>query len=333
MRPETDQAKWALETIYFGGGTPSRLSSDTIDELLTMLSSRLGGGDRIREVTLEANPEDVSVAAARSWVESGVTRVSLGVQSLGPATLEWMHRSHRAADTVAALRRLAAAGVPDISVDVIFGLPEFLDADPIHDVRRLLALEPAHISVYGLTVEPGTALFKWRARGRPSEADESRYAEEFLQIHDVLTDAGYEHYEVSNYARPGKRSRHNSAYWSRAAYVGLGPSAHSYADGVRTWNIRDWGAYRHALDEGRVPIAGHERLEPEERRLEDLYLGLRTAEGVSLAEAGPFCAETLSRVQGAGWLVVDNERLCATPEGWLRLDELLVALTTSADGG
>jgi putative oxygen-independent coproporphyrinogen III oxidase len=330
LRPEVGDATWALETMYLGGGTPSLLPPAVLRDLIGQL---LGGKGALTELTLEANPEDVSTDAIRDWIGAGVTRVSLGVQSLSPGTLEWMHRAHTAADTVAALRRLKTSGIRDLSVDIIFGLPDFLDADPIRDVHRVLAVEPDHVSVYGLTVEPGTALFKWRARGRPAEADESRYAEEFLRIHEILEGNGYEHYEVSNYAKVGRRSRHNSGYWIGSSYLGLGPSAHSLIATERSWNIRDWVRYRQALDEGRTPVAGREVLTSDERHLERLFLGLRTVEGISLESAGPLCAQTVSRAQAAGWLESRPDRLVATPEGWLRLDEMLVALTTSGDGG
>ncbi len=313
----------SLETLYLGGGTPSRLSADAVTALVGAF--RLDAG---AEVTLEANPDDVTPAAARAWHEAGVTRVSLGVQSFDDEVLRWMHRTHDAAQARAAVATLHEAGIGEISLDLIFGLPGDLARDFARDLEAALALEPDHLSVYGLSVEPRTPLARWVDRGATRPAPDERYAEEFLLAHARLTAAGFEHYEISNYARPGRRARHNSAYWSGAAYVGLGPAAHGFDGMSRRWNVAQWAMYERRLAAGEDPLEDVERLTDRARALESLYLGLRTAEGAVTAGRGDLVPAAVERAVSAGWLESKGDRLVATPDGWLRLDAVLPALTT-----
>jgi oxygen-independent coproporphyrinogen III oxidase len=312
-----------VETVYFGGGTPSRLDPDAIDRLMSRIASErlLEPG---AEITLEANPEDVTVERAAAWRAAGVTRISLGAQSFDPAVLRWMHRTHSAEHIPRAVEAVRSAGIPELSLDLIFGLPVALDRAWEADLEQALALQPDHLSLYGLTIEPHTVLQRWTDRGELTPVDEERYAEEFLAAHARLTDAGFEHYEVSNAAREGHRARHNSAYWRRGSYVGLGPSAHSGFDHERQWNVRDWADYERALREDLSPVAGRERLTPEQVCLENLYLGLRTQDGVAAAMVPP---ATRHRWIGAGWARATCDRLMLTPEGWLRLDALVASVS------
>jgi oxygen-independent coproporphyrinogen-3 oxidase len=310
-----------IETIYFGGGTPSRISAAAVDLLLDRI-----GNDRPvasgAEISLEANPEDVTIPLAAAWRAAGVNRVSLGVQSFDPAVLEWMHRVHTADDVPRAVEALRCAGFQELSLDLIFGLPANLGRDWDHDLSRALSLHPEHLSLYGLTVEPHTILGHQAGRGELTPVDEERYAAEFLAAHGRLLSHGYDHYEVSNAALPGHRARHNSAYWRRAAFIGLGPSAHSgYAD-ERRWNIREWTAYERAVAGGGSPLAGRELLDGNAIRLEELYLGLRTTDGVPISRLRPQVRE---QWQKSGWASCANDRLHLTPEGWLRLDALVPA--------
>jgi oxygen-independent coproporphyrinogen-3 oxidase len=310
-----------VETVYFGGGTPSRLDPDAVRAILGRIS-----GDRTlapgAEVTLEANPDDVSAPSAAAWAAAGVNRISLGAQSFDPTVLEWMHRTHSAAQIGAAVAVLRGAGLDDISLDLIFGLPSALGRDWRGDLDRALALAPGHLSLYGLTVEERTPLARWTARGEVTPVDEDRYAAEFLEADAVLAAAGFEHYEVSNYARPSRRARHNSAYWCRAPFIGLGPSAHSGWGRHRRWNLRDWAAYERAMAAGQSPVGGSEYLDDAAVELEDLYLGLRTREGVPVAGLAPDLAGPW---RAAGWAIASEGRLRLTPEGWLRLDALAAA--------
>ena len=315
-----------LATIYFGGGTPSLLPPEAIAALLGVLTPGCQPGV---EVTLEANPEDVTPDNARAWRSAGVNRVSLGAQSFDDDALKWMHRSHDAARIGAAVHALRGAGIENISLDLIFALPDELNRDWERDLDMALALRPAHLSMYGLTVEPRTPLDRWISRGATKAPDDERYAEEYLAAHRRLTTEDFEFYEVSNAARDGFRSQHNSAYWSGKPYVGLGPAAHSFDGRTRRWNLRAWEAYRRALAQGRSTVESEETLTEEQRQTEAIYLGLRTAEGLpsTILHQPPPTSTTPGFFTTQGWVVVRDGRLKCTPEGWLRLDSLVNELT------
>jgi len=316
-----------LETIYFGGGTPSLLPPEAIGALLHELTSSRRTPHAAREVTIEANPEDVTVESARAWMAAGINRVSLGAQSFDDRVLNWMHRSHDAERIGAAVHALRGAGIENISLDLIFGLPEELNRDWERDLDMALALRPAHLSLYGLTIEPRTPLDRWISRGATQAPGDDRYAEEYLTAHRRLTADGYSFYEVSNASLPGFRSRHNSAYWSGNAYLGLGPAAHSFDGRTRRWNLRAWEAYRRAVAEGRSAVDSEETLTDEQRELERVYLALRTSEGLALTV--PY--RPLPSLTVQGWVVVRDGRLKCTPEGWLRLDSLVSDLTMQTE--
>lgn len=338
------QAEWAawqgdsvwseapLATVYFGGGTPSRLPPAALAVLLERFAADRGIAPGA-EVTLEANPDDVTPDAARAWRDAGVNRVSLGAQSFHPPVLAWMHRTHDAPQVARAVEALRRAGLEEISLDLIYGVPESLGRSWDDDLARALALDPPHLSCYALTVEDRTPLARWIARGIAEPAPEERQAAEFLRLHEVVTASGREHYEVSNFARPGSRARHNAAYWRRAPFIGLGPSAHSGFARERRWNLREWEAYRRAALQGRPVEAGRERLDDDAVRLEELYLGLRTTAGVPAGGVPPAVREVWLR---EGWAVGGEDRagagrsgaaaggrLVLTPRGWLLLDALV----------
>jgi oxygen-independent coproporphyrinogen-3 oxidase len=311
-----------LDTIYLGGGTPSLLSNDALGAILARLTSdRALGADP--EITLEANPDDVNEARADAWRAIGINRISLGVQSFDPGVLRWMHRTHTAEQVRPAMAALRRAGFENISCDLIYALPADLQRDWDADLQTAIALQPEHLSLYGLTVEPHTPLGAWVDRGRTAMVAAERYADEFLRAHELVAAADFEHYEVSNYARPGRRAIHNAAYWRRAPYLGLGPSAHSGLGRSRRWNLREWAQYERAIAQGADPVAGQEVLDPVALRIEELYLGLRTDAGVA-AERIP---EQQRRAwQAQGWAVEQSAQVRLTAEGWLRLDALVATL-------
>jgi oxygen-independent coproporphyrinogen III oxidase len=311
-----------LHTVYFGGGTPSRLDPGAIARLLDSFRRERRVSEDA-EITLEANPEDVTAAAAATWRAAGINRISLGVQSFDPTVLTWMHRTHSVEQVGWAVDILRAAGLDELSLDLIFGLPAALDRNWSADLDSAFALDPQHLSLYGLTIEPQTPLGRWTARGEVSPVDEERYAAEFLVAHAALASHGYEHYEVSNAAKPGHRARHNSAYWRRAPFIGLGPSAHSGFGPERRWNVRDWTAYERLLDAGKSPLEGSELLDSESIGLEELYLGLRTDKGLAASRVSP---ATTRAWQAQGWALQVGDRIQLTSEGWLRLDALVPAL-------
>jgi oxygen-independent coproporphyrinogen-3 oxidase len=309
----------SLATIYLGGGTPSHLDALELGRLIRTLK-RDRPVDADAEITLEANPEDVTPYSAAAWIAAGVNRVSLGVQSFDDAVLTWMHRTHDAAAVPAAMSVLRAAGFSNISVDLIFALPDALRRDWARDLDLALALEPEHLSLYGLTVEEGTPLGRWTARGESLPPPDDRYAAEYLLANRALTAAGFEHYEVSNAGLPGRRARHNSAYWKRAPFIGLGPSAHSGHEGRRSWNVREWASYERLTDAGQPVLAEQEELAPDQLRLEALYLGLRTSDGVT----NDLLPEPVRNIWVKnGWSESVGDRHQLTPEGWLRLDALV----------
>jgi oxygen-independent coproporphyrinogen-3 oxidase len=313
-----------VDTIYFGGGTPSRLGGEGLARALTLVERYLPRAEGA-EITAEANPDDVDDASAESWRAAGINRLSLGSQSFDERVLAWMHRTHDGAAIERAVAAARGAGIGNLSLDLIFALPEALRRNLANDVERLLALGPDHISLYGLTVESGTALGRWVDRGVTVAMTEEGYESEYRGAHDLLTAAGFEHYEVSNYARPGRRSRHNSAYWSGAPYVGLGPSAHGFDGDVRRWNARGYAEWCARVARGGDPRDGEERLTTSNRIAEEVYLGLRSDAGLVLeatdhALVGPWI--------DAGWVAVDaGGRMRCTVSGWLRLDALAAALT------
>jgi oxygen-independent coproporphyrinogen-3 oxidase len=312
-----------MATVYLGGGTPSRFGDAGIPRLIDTLTRHVRVSADA-ELTLEANPEDVTPAAAAAWRAAGVTRLSLGAQSFDDDVLRWMHRTHDARAIPAAIDAARAAGLDDLSLDLIFGVPDALHRDWDRDLRLLLDLAPTHASIYGLTVEPHTPLGRWTARGDATEAPEESHEREFLAAHDALTGAGFAHYEVSNYARPGHRARHNSAYWTGAPYLGVGPSAHGFDGATRRWNHAPYAEWHASAVTGRDPVAGAETLTPAESDAESVYLGLRTDVGLPLR---PGEDRHVSRWLDAGWGGISHGRLVLTATGWLRLDALAASLT------
>lgn len=312
-----------VETIYFGGGTPSRLDPAMLARLLSRFrNDRAVAHDA--ELTLEVNPDDVTPVKADAWRAAGINRISLGAQSFQPNVLAWMHRTHDAGQIGAAMGTLKAAGFEDLSLDLIYAVPAELARDWPADLDRALELAPTHLSLYGLTVESHTALGRWTARGESVPADDERAADEYLAAHQRLRSKGFEHYEVSNAARPGFRARHNAAYWRRAPFIGLGPSAHSGFAAARSWNVREWEEYRRRSEAGQPVLAESEALTQEQIALEDLYLGLRTAEGLPASRVPEGIRTAWLRSE---WAAQEDGRISLTPEGWLRLDALVGSLT------
>jgi len=321
-----------LATLYVGGGTPSLLGPEAMRLLREVL-----GEDRLADPSLEwtseANPESLTPEVARGWHEAGVNRLSLGVQSFQEGVLRWMGRLHGAEGARRAVDTAREAGVENVSVDLIFGLPESLERDWSRDLEEAVALGVPHVSLYGLTAEAGTPLGRRVHEGRVSMPSDDRYREEYLQAHRTLRQAGYRHYEVSNFALPGLESRHNLRYWDDSPYLGLGNSSHSYLPPVRRWNLREWDAYLQAVGEGRSPVSEEETVEGSSSALERIWLGLRTDAGIpaSWLESGAGAALAASW-EDHGLARVEGGRLVLTAEGWLLLDRLAVELSDAGVG-
>lgn len=260
-------------TVYVGGGTPSRLPPALLHRLISSLPRRVGA-----EVSVECNPEDVDDELLGALRDAGVTRVSLGVQSLSARVLRALGRDGEPARTLEAVERVGAAGFPTYSVDLIYGSPAETEEDLARSLESLLALDhpPPHLSAYALTVEPGTPLAREPARHPDDDACAARYE----LVDDVLHAAGLEWYEVSNWALLGHECRHNLNYWVQGNYLGVGCAAHGHRDGHRFWNVRHLDRYLAALASRRSPVAGEETLGARERVLEGLELALRTRLGV-----------------------------------------------------
>jgi oxygen-independent coproporphyrinogen-3 oxidase len=240
-----------------------------------------------------------------------------------------LHGPAGAADAVARARR---AGLDNLSVDLIFSLPDGVRRSWSEDLERVLSLGAPHLSLYGLTVEPGTPLALRVGQGRDRTADESRYREEYLEAAERLAGAGYVHYEVSNFALPGHESRHNEVYWSGEPYLGLGNSAHSYLHPLRRWNLRDWDAYEGVAREERLPTMDQEVLDDRATRLERTWLGLRTARGLPAGELSPRGHALVGGWTERGLATLSEGAVRLTPDGWLLLDRLAVELDTTLDG-
>jgi oxygen-independent coproporphyrinogen-3 oxidase len=312
-----------LDTLYLGGGTPSRLGGAGVAHLLATIRDHAHWNDSA-EVTLEANPDDVTAESARGWREAGINRVSLGAQSFSPHALEWMRRTHDADQIGAAVAHLREAGIAQLSMDLIFALPEEVQRDWSVDLERALALRPDHISLYGLTVEPHTPLGHWRDRGELTESPDTRYEGDFLLAHSVLGGAGFEHYEVSNYALPGARARHNSSYWRHVPYDALGPAAHRFDGARRSWNVAPYAEWLRRVRAGGDPTESAELLTPADVESERTYIALRTTDGLVLTDE---IRASTARWREAGWARIVKDRLQLTALGWLRLDALAVDLT------
>lgn len=322
-----------LDSVYVGGGTPSLLGSRAMEALGNVL-----GKDRLVsrdfEWTAEANPESFTPELASAWRRAGVNRVSIGVQTFHEPALRWLGRLHGPEGAERAVQTAKDAGLTNLSVDLIFGLPAGIGRSWEEDLERALDLDVPHVSLYGLTVEPGTPLGRAVAEGREDPLDDDRYREEFLRAAAWIGDAGYEHYEVSSFARPGFASRHNAVYWEGRPYLGLGNGAHSYLHPLRRWNVRDWGAYRDRVLAGEAAEEGSELIDREAHALERIWLALRTRHGLGCAELGGEAQALVGRWERDGLAVLAADRVRLTLSGWLVLDRLAVeldAVTTQLD--
>ena len=368
LRRDEIEATRDLNTLYIGGGTPSVLPLSLLRKMaaaslmtggvppeppaslrsggtMQPTASLMTGGAPFTEFTVEVNPEDIvekGTEYVRGLLELGVNRVSMGVQSLDDGILRWMNRRHDAARAREAFRILRDAGVKNISVDLIFGLSHLSEAILTETLREIVAWRPEHVSAYQLSIEEGSALGKLVREGRYEEAPQEQCAAQYRLLCDGLRAAGYGHYEISNWALPGFEAVHNSAYWSRHPYVGLGPGAHSFDGNVRSWNIdalppshaavapenrsrprlrkregpvsarMGRGPAQQDVFGGKLPLrGGQERLSAEEAREEEVMLGLRTAKGV---------AEGLLEADKAAAMLADS-RLERLPGGHIRIPE------------
>lgn len=275
-----DYLNETVETIYFGGGTPSLLASESLREILESLKT-IFTVDANAEITLEANPDDINEARLQEWKQLGINRLSIGVQSFFEDDLQWMNRAHNAQQAEESILLAQQAGFNNITIDLIYGTPTLTDERWKQNVEKVFALNIAHLSCYALTVEPKTALANMIEKHIMANVSADTQSRQFELLMQWIEDAGWEHYEISNFAKPGHRSRHNSGYWQGKPYIGLGPSAHSFNGTSRQWNIANNALYLKSIQQDTVPFET-ETLSVTQQVNEYIMTSLRTMEGLSL---------------------------------------------------
>jgi oxygen-independent coproporphyrinogen-3 oxidase len=271
-----------VETIYFGGGTPSLLSNKeiqtTIEQIFGLFEVEAGA-----EITLESNPDDITKENLLVWKEAGVNRLSIGIQSFFEEDLQWMNRAHSATQALDCIKLAQQQGFNNITIDLIYGTPGLTEKRWRENIETALSLQIPHLSCYALTVEPKTALAKMIEAHKSADVDADIQAKHFSILTETLSAAGFEHYEISNFAMPGFRSKHNSSYWQGKPYLGLGPSAHSFNGKSRQWNIANNSLYLSSLEKDEIPFE-EETLTATQQLNEYIMTSLRTMEGSSLTK-------------------------------------------------
>ena len=323
-----------LRSVYFGGGTPSLLTAEQIHGLIAHSQKLFSHADEI-EITLEANPGTVTPDSLSGYKQAGVTRISFGAQSFNDQMLQTLGRRHTSAEILKTFQDARTAGFGSIGLDLICGLPGQTATDWHDSLNTALSLQPDHLSVYGLTIEEGTP-FAIRYQDDSTELpDDDQTAGMFEQADLLLTESGYDHYEIANFARPGCRSRHNCGYWQRDGYLGVGPGAHSFLR--RDWGLR-WGnqgnfeTWAEAIQNNRLAATEQQKLTRDDALSEYIFLGLRMADGISLnGFADEFgerlehrFAKTIHMLQQAGLLTCSQDRLYLTKRGMLLSNQVFV---------
>lgn len=270
-----------IETIYFGGGTPSILPVSAISKVLEEISKHYSISEH-PEITLEANPDDMDILSLKGWKTAGINRLSIGVQSFHQEDLTWMNRAHNSDQSFRAIVDSQDQGLENLSIDLIYGTPFLNDALWMENLQKVTTLGIPHLSAYALTVEPKTALFKMIEKGKVPPVDAQKQTHHFNMLIDWASANDFEHYEISNLAKAGHQSRHNSNYWHEVPYLGLGPAAHSYNGTSRSWNLANNQLYIQSMQENRPPVEVEE-LTRENKINEYIMTRLRLMEGVDLA--------------------------------------------------
>ena len=324
-----------VETVFLGGGTPSQVASVLLGQTLEAAQRHLGLHANA-EVSIEVNPGTVDREKFAALKALGFNRISIGAQAFGDADLRHLGRQHSAADVERAYAAARAAGFANVSLDLVANVPGVSEANWHFSVERAISLAPEHLSVYSLTIEEGTIFAQRQRQGSLKPVADDRQARTLEWTDAQLVAAGYEHYEVSNYARLGYRSRHNWGYWTGVPYLGVGLGAHSFIDGKRFWNTQDINAYLDAMYQGRSPCAGEETIAPDTARRERLWLGLRTIEGVELTEEEVGRMQSSKRfedLEKVGSVVLESQRLRLTRAGFLLADALSLDLDRIVEEG
>ncbi len=324
-----------IDTLYFGGGTPSLLARKEVQSTMETMRSLFMVNEGA-EITLEANPDDITEQSLAVWKEAGINRLSIGIQSFFEDDLQWMNRAHTAEQAKNCILLAQKAGITNLSIDLIYGTPSLTDERWEANVQKALSLNIPHLSCYALTVEPQTALAKLIATHQIADVDTDKQARHFALLTQWLAAAGFEQYEISNFALPGFRSRHNSSYWEGKPYLGLGPSAHSFDGASRQWNISNNALYLKALEAGEVPFE-IEQLSAAQRLNEYIMTGLRTIEGISIKrvrenwgaeKAGTLITSAQKHIR-QGHVLLSHDFIQVTEEGKFLADGIAADLFTS----
>lgn len=308
-----------IETIYLGGGTPSLLSADEIQVLIGGITD-LFEVSPTAEITLEANPDDLNPQKIRELRQTLINRFSIGVQSFFEEDLKWMNRAHTAGEAQNSIKRVQDAGFENITADLIYGYPLLSKPKWEHNIQQLIELHIPHISSYSMTVEPATALSAFIKKGDQKPMDEGQSAAQFYILMEQLTEAGFEHYEISNFSKPGLHSKHNSNYWEGVSYLGIGPSAHSFNGESRQWNISNNSNYIDQIGLKKIP-AEIEILSTENRINEYIMTSLRTSKGMNLNRINErFGSDYSNEVRDSLEPFIDKN--------WITIKDQIVILTT-----
>ncbi len=324
-----DPQESRMETLYLGGGTPSLLSGENLRKIMKKVRSSYRFSEDA-EITIECNPDDLDNSQLQLFRELGFNRISIGIQSFREEDLSLMRRSHNARQSVRAVEDAASAGFDNITVDLIYGIPGQSPVQWKENILKALELPVNHISAYHLTFEPGTVFDHWRKKGRIAPVAEDESVQMYRLLREELTGAGFSHYEISNFAKQGWRSRHNQGYWSGDAYLGFGPSAHSFNGNKRYWNLASLKKYMFALKEGIVP-GEMEELTAGERYHDYLITALRTSHGADPGIIGDrFGAKVLDHFMERsglflkdGLMIEQGERIAIEPDSWLLADHIM----------
>lgn len=326
-----------IKTIYLGGGTPSLLKSNELKDILNAIYVHYSVSPK-PEITLEANPEDITDAVVKNWIKLGINRLSIGVQSFNEDILSWMNRSHNSTQAALSVKIAQDAGISNISIDLIYGVPHRTHADWMNELKSAVDLNTPHISAYCLTIEPETVFGKKAVKGEVLASPSSASSVEFITLVDNLKDAGIHFYEVSNFSKFGFESRHNSNYWNRADYIGLGPGAHSFIDGTRSWNVSNNALYATGLKKGTL-ISQSETLSNIDNYNEYIMTNLRRREGINpkliTANYGVTLSQSfkdiLTRYEASKDLLIAENSIKLTQNGFLLADRIASDLFLTHD--
>ena len=317
-----------ISTIYLGGGTPSQLAPTQLKQLLdaAYIYNKV---EQDAEITLEVNPDDVTASFAEAISDLPINRISMGVQTFDDQRLQFLHRRHSAQQVSEAIDRLRLAGCENISIDLMYGFPQETLSDWEQDIERALSLQVEHLSAYCLMIEEGTELWRKVESGKWKENTEEAELQMYYTLIDRLTAAGYEHYEISNFAQPGFRSRHNSSYWDGTPYIGLGASAHSYDIRHRSWNIDNIQRYIDGIEQGH-PLFEAESIDEDTRYNDTVTVALRTKEGICLDRLSEphrtYCLQNAQRFINDGLMTTDGHDLKLTRKGLFVSDMIMSEL-------